>query len=178
MADITSNGWTHHDASWCPSLSFTLRLLPSVLIKRSTCLQLRVRDTAQPAPLFFCWVTPEFPHPNPLHARSVRRAGLRNHRLHSDTCSGVRAIRFLGSVSATARFFLVTADILFFFLGSSTFRWTFEGLHCEHRPASTVVWTSSNALCRLVRVEQPVPWAWVPPQGILLILLSLRFLCS
>jgi hypothetical protein len=39
----------------------------------------------------------------------------------------------------TARFFLVTADIVFFFLGSSISRWTFEGLHCEHRPASTVV---------------------------------------
>jgi hypothetical protein len=40
---------------------------------------------------------------------------------------------------------------------------------------------SSNALCRLVRVVPPVPWPWIPPLGILLILLSLcpvRFLCS
>jgi len=58
----------------------------------------------------------------------------------SGTCSGEQAIRFLGSVYATARFFLVTADVFsFFFLGSSISRWTFEGLHCEHRPASIVV---------------------------------------
>jgi len=56
-----------------------------------------------------------------------------------DICSGVRAIRFLGSVFATARFFLVTADIIFFFLGSFTSRWMFEGLHCIHLPAPTVV---------------------------------------
>jgi hypothetical protein len=31
-------------------------------------------------------------------------AGLRNHRPQRDTCTGVRAIRFLGSVLATARF--------------------------------------------------------------------------
>ena len=54
-----------------------------------------------------------------------------------DICSGVRAIRFLGSVFATARFFLVTADV--FFLGSSTSRWTFEGRHYVHLPAPTVV---------------------------------------
>jgi hypothetical protein len=41
---------------------------------------------------------------------------------------------FLGS------FFLVTVDIFFFFfLGSSNSWWMFEGLHCEHRLASTVV---------------------------------------
>ena len=38
----------------------------------------------------------------------------------------------------TAHFFLVIVDV-FFFLGSSTFWWTFEGLHYEHRPASTIV---------------------------------------
>jgi hypothetical protein len=53
-----------------------------------------------------------------------------------DICSGVRAIRFLRSVFATARFFLVTVDA--FFLGSST-RWTFEGLHYVYLPAPTVV---------------------------------------
>jgi hypothetical protein len=48
-------------------------------------------------------------------------------------------IRFLESVFATARFFLVTADVFFFFLGSSTSRWTFDGLHCVHLPAPTLV---------------------------------------
>ena len=33
----------------------------------------------------------------------------------------------------------MTADIFFFFLGSSTFQLTFEELHCEHHPALTVV---------------------------------------
>jgi hypothetical protein len=36
--------------------------------------------------------------------RECGRAGLRNHRPQSDTCTGVRAIRFLGTVLATARF--------------------------------------------------------------------------
>jgi hypothetical protein len=35
--------------------------------------------------------------------RECGRAGLRNRRPQSDTCTGVRAIRFLGSVLATAR---------------------------------------------------------------------------
>ena len=126
------------DVSWHLGSSSRLHLLPSVLIKRSACLQLRVRDTAQPAPSFFCWVAPEFHRPNPLRTQSVGRAGLQNRRLYSDTCSGVRVIRFLGSVSMTTRFFLMIADI-FFFLGSSTSRWTFEGLQCEHRPALTMV---------------------------------------
>ena len=83
------------DATWHPGSSSTLHLLPSMLIKRSAYLQLRVRDTAQPAPSFFCWVAPEFHRPNPLRTQSVGRAGLQNRRPHSDTCSSVRAIRFL-----------------------------------------------------------------------------------
>jgi hypothetical protein len=55
------------------------------------------------------------------------------------TCSGVWAIRFLGSIFTPAHFFLVSANIIFFFFGSSASQRTFEGLHCEHRPASTVV---------------------------------------
>jgi hypothetical protein len=39
----------------------------------------------------------------------------------------------------TARFFLMTTDIFFFFHGLSTSQWMYEGLHCKHRPASTVV---------------------------------------
>jgi hypothetical protein len=50
----------------------------------------------------------------------------------------VQAIRFLGSVFTTARFFLVIADV-FFFLESSTSWWTFKGLHCVHLSAPTVV---------------------------------------
>jgi hypothetical protein len=98
---------------------------------------LRVGDTTHPAPSFFCWVAPEYLRPNPLRKQRVGRAGLRNCRLSSDTCSGVWMIRFLGSISVTTRFFLVIADIFFF--GSSTSCWTFEGLHCEHRPTSIVV---------------------------------------
>jgi hypothetical protein len=39
------------------------------------------------------------------------RAGLRNRRTQSDTCLGVRAIRFLGSVLATARFVRSTSAV-------------------------------------------------------------------
>jgi hypothetical protein len=68
MAEVTSNWWTFHNASWCPGSSSTLYLLPSVLIKRSACLWLRGWDTTPLAPLFFCRVAPEFPCPNPLRA--------------------------------------------------------------------------------------------------------------
>jgi hypothetical protein len=37
------------------------------------------------------------------------RVGLRNHRPQSYTCTGVRAIRFLGSILATARFIRSTS---------------------------------------------------------------------
>jgi hypothetical protein len=99
MAEETSNWWTFHNASWRPGSSSTLHLLLSVLIKRSACLRLHWWDTH--LQLFFYWVAPEFSRLNPLCAHSVGRAGLQNHCPHSDTCSGVRAIRFLGSVSAT-----------------------------------------------------------------------------
>jgi hypothetical protein len=46
---------------------------------------------------------------------------------------------FWGASSRLLAFFLVAANVVFFFFGSSTSRRTFEGLHCEHRPASTVV---------------------------------------
>jgi hypothetical protein len=55
------------------------------------------------------------------------RAGLRNHRPQRDTCTSVRAIRFLGSILATARFVLSSnAD------QSSSSPTPFEGLHCVH----------------------------------------------
>jgi hypothetical protein len=45
-------------------------------------------------------------HPRPTFCehRECGRACLRNRRPQRDTCTGVRAIRFLGSVLATARF--------------------------------------------------------------------------
>jgi hypothetical protein len=45
-------------------------------------------------------------HPRPTFCehRQCGRAGLRNHRPQRDTCTGMRAIRFLGSVLATTRF--------------------------------------------------------------------------
>jgi hypothetical protein len=45
-------------------------------------------------------------HPRPIFCKHKQcgRAGLRNRRPQRDTCTGVRAIRFLGSVLATARF--------------------------------------------------------------------------
>jgi hypothetical protein len=42
-------------------------------------------------------------HPTSYEHREIRRAGLRNHRPQSYTCTSVRVIRFLGSVLATAR---------------------------------------------------------------------------
>jgi hypothetical protein len=45
-------------------------------------------------------------HPRPTFCehRQCGRAGLRNRHPQRDTCTGVRVIRFLGSVLATARF--------------------------------------------------------------------------
>jgi hypothetical protein len=58
--------------------------------------------------------------------RESGRAGLRNHCPQRYTCTGVRAIRFLGTVLATARFIR----------SSSSSSASFEGLHCVHLPAS------------------------------------------
>jgi hypothetical protein len=58
--------------------------------------------------------------------------------------------------------------------------------HSRHYTANIIVhrlWSTTSSktlLCLLVRMEPPVPWAWVSPLGILLILLFLylvRFLC-
>jgi hypothetical protein len=50
-------------------------------------------------------------HPRPTFCehRECGRAGLRNCRPQGDTCTGVRAIRFLGSILATARFVRLTS---------------------------------------------------------------------
>jgi hypothetical protein len=59
--------------------------------------------------------------------RESGRAGLRNRRSQRYTCTCVRAIRFLGSILATARFIRSGSS-------SSTL---FEGLHYVHLPASS-----------------------------------------
>jgi hypothetical protein len=64
--------------------------------------------------------------------RESGRAGLRNRRLQSYTCTGVRAIRFLGSTRDCS---LRPLDQ--HWSGSSSSA-SFEGLHCVHLPASTV----------------------------------------
>jgi hypothetical protein len=50
-------------------------------------------------------------HPRPTFCehRECGKVGLRNHRPQRYTCTGVRAIRFLGSVLATARFIRSTS---------------------------------------------------------------------
>lgn len=143
-AKVTSIWWMLHDS---PDSSSTVHLPPSVCINNvwSTSAAY-MRQNAAPSSL--CWVAPEFLHPNPL--QRVGRADLWNHHLHLrhlDTYSGVRAIRFLGSVSATTCvivFFLVVLliDQIVSFLVlrsscSSSSWWTLVGLHCICLPAST-----------------------------------------
>jgi hypothetical protein len=88
------------------------------------------------------------------------RAGLRNHRLQRYTCMGVRAIRFLGSVLATARFVCSTSvDPVLGRRRRSRDRTVYT---CLHRLCTT----TSNIHTRcLVWMEPLMPWASVPPQG-------------
>jgi hypothetical protein len=70
------------------------------------------------------------------------RAGLRNHRPQIYTCTGVRAIRFLGSVFATARVIcfvqlLRSTSSRVDASCCSSSRRPFEGLHSVHLPAPT-----------------------------------------
>jgi hypothetical protein len=65
--------------------------------------------------------------------RECGRAGLQNRRSQSDTCTGVRAIRVLGSVLATACFVRPTNANQVLHRRAS-----FEGLHCVHLSASTL----------------------------------------
>jgi hypothetical protein len=67
-----------------------------------------------------------------LRAQSGR-AGLQNHRPQSDTCTGVRAIKFLGERTRDCS--LHPLDQRW---SSSSSSAPFEGLHCVHLPASTV----------------------------------------
>jgi hypothetical protein len=80
-------------------------------------------------------------HSRPIFCehRESGRAGLRNHRPQRYTCTGVRAIRFLGSVFATARVICLSSsspsrvDACY----CSSSRRPFEGLHNVHLPAPT-----------------------------------------
>jgi hypothetical protein len=66
-------------------------------------------------------------HPTFYEHRENERAGLQNHRPRRYTCTGVRAIRFLGSVLTIALF--IRSD--------SSSSAPFEGLNCVHLPASS-----------------------------------------
>ena len=96
--------------------------------------------------------------------------------LHRDTCSGVQAIRFLGSVvrdcSLARSSSSTSADrdlpggrsglrLLCLRLLSSGRLWDYTVNIFLHRLRST---TSGNTLCRLVWMEPPVPSALVPPR--------------
>jgi hypothetical protein len=90
------------------------------------------------------------------------RAGLRNHRPHSYTCTGVRAIRVLGSILATARFVRSTSvDQV-----SRRRRCSRDctAYICLHRLRTT---TSNIQTRYLVRMKPLMHWASVPPQGTL-----------
>ena len=85
-------------------------------------------------------------HSRPIFCehRESGRAGLRNHRPQRYTCTGVRAIRFLGSVFATARVICLSSCFVrrlpeltrpgALLPGD---RRPFEGLHSVHLPAPT-----------------------------------------
>ena len=91
------------------------------------------------------------PVPNLYVHRDRESRPLEPDALHRDTCSGVRAIRFLGSVFRDCSFPRI-GEIGYFLLPRigfilvdkqsatlSSSWWTFVGLHCEHLPVSTVV---------------------------------------
>jgi hypothetical protein len=77
-------------------------------------------------------------HSRPIFCehRESGREGLRNHRPQRYTCTGVRAIRFLGSVFATARVICSSPSRVDACCCSSSRR-PFEGLHSVHLPAPT-----------------------------------------
>jgi hypothetical protein len=103
-------------------------------------------------------------HPRPTFCehRESGRAGLRNRRPQSYICTGVRAIRFLGSVLATTRSVRSTnADPVPHRRRRSR---GCTAYICLHRLRTT----TSNIHTRcLVWMESLMPWASVPPQGTL-----------
>ena len=154
------------DASWHQGLSSTLYLPPSAFI-RSAGLEPRVRDTGHNTSSH-CWVAPRLSRSDPLRARRIGRVGLRNHTCIYVTCSG-----FWGTSNAIAR---CRSDQRLHLLPDGYSRHYTANI-ILHRLWST---TLSKAQYRLVRMKPPVPWVWVSPLGIFLILLFLylvRFLC-
>ena len=95
--------------------------------------------------------------------------------LYRDTCSGVRAIRFLGSVFRDCSLPRI-GEIGYFLLHQIGYFLLHRLLpggrsrDCTTNIFLHRLWsaTSSNALCRLVRMEPPVPSALVPPLGTIL----------
>jgi hypothetical protein len=101
-------------------------------------------------------------HPCPTfwEHRECGRAGLRNHRPKRDTCTYVRAIRFLGSVLATACFVRSTsADQV---PRRRHHLWDCTAYICLRRLRTT---TSNIHMRCLVWMEPLMPWASVPLHG-------------
>jgi hypothetical protein len=96
------------------------------------------------------------------HTNILIRVGFRNRRPQSDTCMGVRAIMFFGSVLATARFVRSTSTD------------QVPRRRRRSRDCTAYIWlprlrmTTSNIHTRcLVWMEPQMPWTSVPPQGTL-----------
>ena len=88
-----------------------------------------------------------------------------------EPCTGCAVIRFLGSDPRLLVHLLPAGDRSWIRHLPGTSRRLFPGdplvgLHCEHLPASTVVRDfEQRTICRLVRMEPPMPSAWDPPLG-------------
>jgi hypothetical protein len=115
---------------------------------------------------------PTHPHPTFWEHRQCGRACLWNRCPQRDTCTGVRAIRFLGSVLATARFIRSSSA------DQVPCRW------CRSRDCTTYIslrrlcTTTSNIHTRcLMWMEPLMPWASVPPQGTICSLYLCIFYC-
>jgi hypothetical protein len=152
------------DASWCLDLYTTLHLPPSAFI-RSACLEPCVPHKESTLSSLLSY----------SHVFSIlilcAHGGLEE-QASEITLASVsparvcRVIRFLGASNVTAH--------------CRAHRWLhlLPGGHSRDYTANIVLhrlWSlaPNNALRRLVRMEPLVPWVWVPPLGIFLILLFL-----
>jgi hypothetical protein len=88
MAAINGCRW------WRPLLSVGLPLRVYIYEKGRLLLVTTFSDALRTA----------YPRPTFCEHKQCGKAGIRNRRPQRDTCTGVRTIRFLGSVLATARF--------------------------------------------------------------------------
>ena len=115
--------------------------------------------------------------PSRTSARTEKRESrcLRNHRLPENPARGERRLGFWGAIrDCSSIFFLLEIALgsVFFLERQGVFflvirSWDYTANILLHRLWST---TSSNALCRLVRMEPPMPSAWDPPLGTILTL--------